>query len=160
MGTRKRASTEAHQAYTTRNQMKFNIFFYHPQPYGIAGVPRVLFIDFDECGFELQSANRTHGCAIAGIRVRKPGNYTKDTKVTVIMGVEPGDPRIANPLPGSIENPRRWLKVNMTPGTTAYQFNDFLEEVMDDLENNHPAGIPIEGRVFLWDNLSSHLTPL
>ena len=31
---------------------------------------------------------------------------------------------------------------------------------MDDLDNNQIPGIPQEVRVFLWDNLSSHSTPL
>ena len=40
------------------------------------------------------------------------------------------------------------------------EFDYYLNWLVDDLELNPIPGIPVEGRVFLWDNLSSHLTPL
>ena len=83
--TRKRASTEAHQAYTPRNILRCQLFWSQPPPIGVHQTPRRLMIDFDECGLELQSCNRRHGMAFSGLRVRKRGNYSRDTKLTVIM---------------------------------------------------------------------------
>jgi hypothetical protein len=83
--SRKRASTEAHQAYTPRNILRCQLFWSQPPPIGVHQTPRRLMIDFDECGLELQSCNRRHGMAFSGLRVRKRGNYSRDTKLTVIM---------------------------------------------------------------------------
>lgn len=158
--TRKRVSTKAHQAYTPRNQAKFNIFYNHPKLHGIAGVQRSRLIDIDECGFDLLSSNRKKGCAVSGIRVSKPGNYTREAKVTVILGIEAGNRRVPGHIRGSILNPRHWLKVGITNGTMSDDFDGFLDDLMDDLENRPLLGVENDGRIFLWDNLSSHLTPL
>ena len=158
--TRKRASTEANGAYTARNQLRHDLFWSQPPPLGVAGVNRRRYIDFDECGFDLVKVNRKYGCAIQGVRVLKPGHYTKTTNVTVILGVEPGDPRVPPGNLGSINNPRKWLRINVRRSTNADEFNNYLEYVMDDLQNNPIPNIPNEGRIFLWDNLSAHLTPL
>ena len=56
--TRKRASTEAYQAYSPVNLFKRDIFFTHNLPFGIANAQRRSFLDTDECGLELQSCNR------------------------------------------------------------------------------------------------------
>ena len=157
--TRKRASTEAYQAYTPRNQLKFEIFWSDPPPRGVAGVPRRRLADIDECGIELLRANKKYGCAVKGVRVSKPGNYSRSTNVTVILGIEPGDPRIPAGSRGSLENPRRWLKVNVGKTTTSDVFHKFMEYLMEDFDNNPIPNIQNEGKVFLWDNLSAHLTP-
>ena len=59
--TRKRASTEAYQAYSPVNLHKRDVFFNHPLPFGIANAERRSFLDTDECGLELQSYNRGGG---------------------------------------------------------------------------------------------------
>ena len=51
--TRKRASTEAYQAYSPVNLHKRDVFFNHPLPFGIANAERRSFLDTDECGLEL-----------------------------------------------------------------------------------------------------------
>ena len=64
-------------------------------------------IDIDECGLMLSIANRSFGHSMRHLRVRKKGNYCRDTKLTIILAIEPGDPDIPAGEPGSIENPRR-----------------------------------------------------
>ena len=78
----------------------------------------------------------------------------------MILAIEPGDPRLPPHIHGSIQRPRRWLRINIIAGTSAVEFNDFLIEILDDLDNNPLPGVPPEGKVFLWDNLRSHLTPM
>ena len=76
-------------------------------------------IDVDKCGIELQSVNRRHGMAFSGLRVQKRGNYSKDTKLTVVMVIEPGDPNLPDNVYGSIAWPRQWVWVSADAGTTA-----------------------------------------
>ena len=62
--------------------------------------------------------------------MRKPGSYTKDTKVTVILAIELGDIRVPAGQIGSVENPRRWAQVEPINGTSTDDFNSFLDEVV------------------------------
>ena len=91
--SRKVGSTEANQAFTPMNMFKREIFWNQPQPWGIHGVPRRLLIDIDECGIELKRANRKYGYGVNEMRVVIPGLYSQDTKVTIILAIEAGDPR-------------------------------------------------------------------
>jgi len=112
----------------------------------------------DECAFELTKTNRSSGHAGDGIRIRKPGVYTKDSKITVIAAIESGDPNIPDHLDGSLARPWRWFVVNDLEGTTAIQFCEFLETILQEYEG---SGLFVDlHRVFLWDNLRSHLAPI
>ena len=118
-------------------------------------------IDIDECGIEVQRVNRRRGRGGVGIRIVRPGHYSRDTKLTLILGVEPGDPALPPHINGSTTNPRRWYRIMLKAGTTAFEFNDFVEMVCNDLQNHPPpAQNGNHNRVFLWDNLSSHCAPL
>ena len=138
--TRKRGSTEAYQAFPPRNILKRRIFWEEPLPFGVHGVARRRFIDIDECGIELQRCNRSCGFAFSGARVRKPGNYSRDVKVTVILAIEPGDPRLPAHVYRSVQWPRRWWRVEVVPGTTTEIFNEFLTEICEDLLMVPPPG--------------------
>ena len=161
--TRKRASTEAYQAYTAINLHKRDVFFTHNLPFGIANAERRSFLDTDECGLELQSCNRGEGYAYSGVRVVKPGNYCRDTKISVILTIEPGDARLPPHVLGSVERPRRWGSVNPVAGTTTEAFERHMREVLEDLRDNPPPGLPPgppERRNSLWDNLYAHKSPI
>ena len=108
----------------------------------------------------MQSTNRKYGYAYSGDRVRQPGAYSGDVKDTVILAVEPGDPRLPPNIYGSVEWPRRWAKVDSISGTSTEDFDDLLIELCEDLLNNPPVGQSNERRVFLWDNLGSHTSPV
>jgi hypothetical protein len=158
--TKKKASTEAYQAYTPRNIQRCERFWSQPPPVGIVGLPRCRLIDIDECGFDISQTNRNSGHGHTTLRLRKPGNYSKDTKLTIIMAVEPGDPGLPPHVSGSAAHPRRWVRINQIAGTTAAEFADFCEWVCSDIEA-HP--LPNNGdahRYFLWDNLTSHKAPI
>ena len=103
--TRKRSSTEAYQAFSPQNQLKLHLFFTQGPPLGVNGVDRCRLIDIDEFGISLERTNKKYGYAHVSLWVRKPGHYTHDTKVTVIVAFEPGDPTLPDGVDGSLKNP-------------------------------------------------------
>ena len=82
--TKKVGSTETKQASLPVNMFKREAFWTNDLPFGINGCERRRFIDVDECGIELQRKNRKYGRCLSGIRVVKPGHYSKDTKLTIL----------------------------------------------------------------------------
>jgi len=78
-------------------------------------------------------------------------------KVTVRIAISPGDPTLPANVYGSIANPRCWVEVSLDAGTTATNFANLVETIMDNLDLNEPGN---DERYFLWDNLRSHLAPL
>ena len=159
--TKKVGSTEAKQASLPINVFKREQFWTMHLPFGVHGCERRRLIDIDECGIELQRSNRKYGHSFTGIRVVKPGHYSRDTKLTVILAVEAGDPDLPPEIRGSTANPRRWLRLLIKAGTTTLDFNDFLRSMCVDIMQNHPEGmVGNDSRVFLWDNLTSHCSPI
>ncbi len=109
--TSKKASTEAYQAFTPRNLLREELFFTRGLPLGISEVPRRTLVDFNWCGVSLDRNNRRNGHLLVGLRIRKPGHYTRDTKLTVLFAMEPGNPMVPANQEGSLERPRRWVCV-------------------------------------------------
>ena len=65
--------------------------------------------------------------------MRVPRHYTrKEPKVNVILAIEAGDPRLAPNLVGSVQNPRRWLKLTME-NVDQFVFGDYCDELFGDL---------------------------
>lgn len=157
--TKKVASTEAYQAFEPRNVLRVQLFWSQPPPLGVRTIARRKFIDADEFGIAIQKCNRKSGHAYVSVRIRKPGHYCRDTKLTVLFAVEPGDPRLPPHMDGSVQKPRRWIRVTRLSGTTATTFADFCDYICTDIETN-PIPNTDDHRVFLWDNLSSHLSPI
>ena len=153
--TKKRASTEAYQAFTPENRFKAHVFFHDPPPLGIAGVPRRKLIDVDEFGLTLEKCNRSGGWALKCFRVRKEGHYKVGNKLTCLLAIEPGDHRLPPHQLGSVENPRRWVRCIQNGGTTVLVFRDFVDHICGSIEANPIPGTD-DHRVFLWDNLISH----
>ena len=70
--TRKKGSTTAaYQALLPFNKHKRWAYWNLPYPYGIADIRRQDIIDLDECGVEVQSADRNMGKAYVGRRVKQ-----------------------------------------------------------------------------------------
>jgi hypothetical protein len=158
--TQKTTSTEAWQAFTPINLLKVELFWTRAPPLGIFQVHRSMLVDFDECGIGLEQCERKKGHSLQGIRIRKPGHYTRDTiKYTVILVIEPGNPNIPTHQDGSIERPRRWVRIFEVSSTTAATFSDFCEHVCSSIEQG-AGGTGDTHRIFLWDNLSAHSAPI
>jgi transposase len=156
--TRKRASYESYDAFSTRNLIKAELFWTQPPQLGIKNIRRYQFIDIDEAGFCLKNLKTNYGWAPKPVRVRDVHHYSRNTdRINLILAIEAGNPRIAPHERGSLENPRKWWKI--TDGSVdQFIFSDFLEQICSDIEQ-HPTESDDE-RVFLWDNLSVHLTAL
>lgn len=151
--TKMKASTEAYQAFTPVNIQKCCWFWSLPQPLGVVGTQRRKLIDVDEFGIALERMNRSTGRAHISLRVRKPGHYTRNTKLTVLVAIKPGDNRIPDGVRGSRTEPRRWIQIVRT---TAVLFAEFCDYICNDIETNPVVGDLDTDRVFLWDNLAAH----
>jgi len=152
--TRKRCSTDATQAFAEVNLMKRHIFWNTSWPTGVVGTERWRLIDADECGIELRSSNHNYGHSVKNLRVRLPGNYTKSTKFTVLLGIEAGNPSLPDGQEGSVTNPRRYVEINQKPGTTGADYCDFVTgKILKSFGEDEPQ------RTLMHDNLSSHLDP-
>jgi hypothetical protein len=164
--SRKVESTEAYQAFTPIDNFKVELFWTRPPPLGVRTIARQKFSDVDECGVKLNRCNRTRGWAITFFQICKAGHYSRTQKLTVLIGIEPGDPRLPANIPGSIENPGRWIPVVRGTGTTIQVFDEFIKSINASIEARVVAGLkfPMDRhRVYLWDNLkltfgSTHCT--
>ena len=88
--------------------------------------------------------------------MRKEGHYSRvGNKLTVLIGIEPGDIRVPAGQLGSLDNPRQWVRCLQNSGTTINHFRDFCDLVCTDIEQN-PVMPTDMHRIFIWDNLNSH----
>lgn len=155
--TRKQWSTEIYQAFLPDNVLTHQLFWTQPPPLGIATRPRPRqsLIDVGEVGIELSNEN-----GAAGFRLRKQGNYTRNTRTTVILAVEPGDPALPANTLGSIQHPRRWWKILPQKDINAFEFADFVSDMISDVVKN-PVPLPQQpARTIMFDNRDCHLAPI
>ena len=158
--SRKSVSVEAYEAFSERNLLREQLFWTRPLPLGKVGIPRCKFIDCDEFAIEHKRLNKTKGWGLSCYRVRTIGNYTKSTKLTVIFAIEAGDQSIDDSLTGSIARPRRWVQVRRLQGTDSVSFASFIDTLCTSIETTDHIPGTDDHRVFLWDNLSSHTSPI
>ena len=158
--SRKRGSLEAFAAYTPINVIRCRLFFSQPPPVGIRGILLSQFIDFDEAKFCLSGCESRYGKSQTCVRVRDTGHYKKGQQgMTLILAVEPGDPRLPPHVYGSIQNPRKWFMMT-TNNVNQIVFADFVNSVLTDIEQNPVPGGFDSVKYLLWDNLSAHTTGL
>jgi hypothetical protein len=142
--TRKIKSTTANQAFTPNNLMRRHLFWTQPYPVGVAGENVLDLIDVDEAAITLGAANRKYAKGPRNVRVRSRGVYGHGDKFTLILAV--------SPLNGSI-----FYTFEEVPGTDIPTYDAFIQQCC--------ARLPLPGnqnwrsRLFMHDNLSSHLNP-
>jgi hypothetical protein len=107
----------------------------------------------------LEKVNRKYGRSYSGVRVNYTGNYGRGLNLSVFLAIEPGHPGLPADVQGSIENPQRWCRVSLI-GASARTFNNFIASIVEDIDNNPLPIIGTPSRVFLWDNLRAHKSPL
>jgi len=73
------------------------------------------------------------------------------------MAIEPGSPYLDGHEDGSLQNPRRWVKIT-TQNVDQYSFGDFIELILYEFESHSAPGNVDNQRIMLWDNLSLHKT--
>ena len=142
---RKRASTTAEQAYTLRNLTLRHSYWNDPPPAGMVGVDVEDLIDIDETGFKLESSNRKYGYAVRELRCSDTGAYGAGRKVNFLMAISGARHGAA----------MRWFDIWEGGGTTLHRFADFIDMILDDLDELHPG----RSFVFTMDNLNVHLNP-
>ena len=156
--TRKKASTEAYQAFTPENILCVHHFFNRPPPpLGIVGIKRRPLINIDKFGITIERTNTKVGWAVTAYQVRKPGLYGRGSKLTVLFAVEPGDPNLPDNFDGSVQRPHRWIRVIRDAGTTVAHFACFVDYILSDIEQNGNNETD-DFQVLLWDNLNLHLS--
>lgn len=143
---RKRASTTAEEAYSLRNLTLRHQYWNTGPPTGMVGVDVEDIIDIDETGFKLESSDRKYGYAVRELRCGDTGAYGAGKKVNFLMAIS--GQRLGVGM--------RWFDCWEGKGTTLHRFSDFIEMILDDLDQLHPG----RSFVFTMDNLNVHLNPL
>ena len=113
-------------------------------PLGIADVSLADLIDMDEMGLFLESTNRKFGKTLRGLRADEQGPYNRGVKMNFLAAIC-----------GDENDPMRWHEHWIGEGTTVERFLDFIELILNDLQQRHP------GRSFCFtlDNLNVHRNP-
>lgn len=91
-------------------------------------------------------------------RVRKDGHYQHGEKITVLMATEAGDPNLPDETYGYVVHPCWWVRCVQQTGTTAVIFHDFIEHIIEQIEEHGINGTD-DHQVFMWDNLRAHGSP-
>jgi hypothetical protein len=142
--SRKKGSTTARQGLLPLNILRRSIFWNMNYPFGIADIAMEDQIDIDEAGIFLETADRSWGKAVTGMRVRAPGPYGHSEKWTLLMAVAGRE--------GPLD---RFVRLEQRPGTDIHFFYAFIRDIIDQIG----PGTPGNRRCFTMDNLTAHKHP-
>jgi hypothetical protein len=117
--SRKKASTDASQAYEPRYLLQRQHFWYSPYPFGIADVDCEDMIALDECKVIIEHANRRFAKCTLSRRCRKTGLYGHGRGRILVLAICPDG--------------RRWYRFVDQPGTDVTLFSSFINEILADL---------------------------
>jgi hypothetical protein len=140
--SRKKASTDASQAFEPRYLLQHQHFWHSPYPWGIADVDCEDMIDLDECKVLIEHANRKFAKCTLNRRCRKTGLYGHGKGRILVMAIR--------------ADGQRWYKFVDQPGTDVTLFAPFINEILADLGPWAP-GRP--RYCFTMDNLNVHHHP-
>jgi hypothetical protein len=51
-------------------------------------------VDFNKCDVSLERTNSRKRHGMAGLQIREPGHYTRDTKLTILFAMELANPEL------------------------------------------------------------------
>jgi len=157
--TRKRSSKESYDAFSVTSRQALRWYKTLPPPLGVQGLPVHRYIDIDETGFYLKKLSRNYGRGHRTCRVRYPAHYRRnEAKINVILAVEAGNPNIPAHMDGSLNRPRKWLRITVE-NVDQFIFGGFVNEILDNIERFPVQGDYDMNRVIIWDNLRAHKTP-
>jgi transposase len=142
--SRKKGSTTARQALLPLNLLRRSIFWNLNYPFGVADIAMNDMIDIDEAGIFLETADRSWGKAVTGMRVRAPGPYGHSEKWTLLMAV--------SGRPGPLD---RFVRLEQRPGTDIHFFYAFIFDMIQQIG----PGAQGNRRCFTMDNLTAHKHP-
>ena len=66
------------------------VYWNRDYPAGVRNIPREEWIDLDEAGIFVETANRLSGKTIIGVRAREEGPYNHSEKFTLTMAISGG----------------------------------------------------------------------
>lgn len=78
-------------------------------------VERWKLLNVDDFVVDHKQFNQSKG-GVSCYRVRTVGNHKKETKLTVILAIETGDPRLPDESEESIMQPRIWINIRCVAG--------------------------------------------
>jgi len=157
--TRNRASKESYDAFSEASLRAYRWFTTLSPPLGIHNIPMHRLIDIDETGFYLKKCSSNYGRGHRTCRVRCPQHYRRnELKINVILAVESGNPNIPHHMDGSINRPRKWLRMTID-NVDQFIFGGFINEILTNIETHPVPGGYDDTKIILWDNLRAHKTP-
>ena len=158
--TRKRCSKEAYDAFSDSSLQKLRWFNTLPPPLGVKNIPLHRLIDVDKTGFYLSKCGSDYARGYSACRVRIPAHYTRaNPKVNVLFGLEAGNQNLPADVDGSVERPRRWIKITYE-NCDQLIFSDFMNTICHHIETAPVPGGFDDDKVIMWDGLSVHNTNL
>eukprot|EP00536_Pseudo-nitzschia_multiseries_P017840 jgi/Psemu1/52817/gm1.52817_g len=160
--TNKKTSIKAFKAYSPVNMRREFLFWNRQLSIGVTGIPRKHFLDVVEFAMEAKWLNRSNSWAICFRQVWTVGNYDKGQKLTMMIAVKPGDPELPADVTGNIARPHRWADARRVAGTTGDSFASFIGSICTSIKDHQRVTETNvdDWRVFLWENLSSHYSPI
>ena len=116
-------------------------------------------IDVGKTVFYLKKCSSDYGRGYRKCRVRCTARYRKnEAKLNVIVAVERGNSSIPVHLDGSIERPRKWMRLTVE-NIDQFIFGGFINEILDNIETHQVPGDYDSHKIILWDNLCADKTP-
>jgi len=102
-------------------------------------------ININEAGFFLEHLDGKFGKTISSMRCSQNGVHRHGEKVNILIAIC-----------GDNVGQMHWHEQWMEGGMTIERFFNFIDHIIDDLDQNHPGRL----FVFTMDNLSAHKNPL
>ena len=157
--TRKRTSKESYDAFSPASIQSYNWYTTLPPPLGVHTLPVHRLVDIDETAFYLKKCSKNYGRGHRTCRVRVPSHYRRnESKINVILAVESGNPNIPPHRDGSLQRPRKWLRMTVE-NVDQFIFGGFVNEILHNIEQHPVQGGYDDHKVIIWDNLRAHKTP-
>ena len=157
--TRKRTSKESFDAFSPTSIRALNWFKTQEPPLGVFNVPLHRLLDIDKTGFYLKKCASNYGRGHRTCRVRCPAHYRRnESKINVILAIEAGNPNVPSHLDGSIQRPRKWLRMTID-NVDQFIFGGFVNEILHNIEQFPVRGGYDDEKIIIWDNLRAHKTP-
>ena len=72
--------------------------------------------------------------------------------------MEAGNPNIPAHLDGSLQRPRKWLRLTIE-NVDQFIFGGFVNEILHNIEQHPVQGDYGQNCIIIWDNLRAHKTP-
>ena len=129
-----------------------------PPPLGVLHIRLDRLINVGEKGFYLSNVITKYGCGYTTCRIRYPSHYTgSEIMVNVIIAIEAGIKNVQPLVDISVMLLRCWLFI-LQNNCDQYICGDFIESILNSIENAPIPGGADDKWCIMWGNLSLHKT--